>query len=378
MTEPDAPSTEAPPPEPEESAPPPAGRRSGLLLFTIVVLSLGWYLLADRYTPYTSQARVEAYVVGVAPKVAGKVTAVLVGNNERVSRGQPLFRIDDSQYAIAAEAARADLANVRQQVRAGEAAVTTARANLRAAEANRVKADKDWQRLQRLRDEDPGTVSLRRLEISEASLEAARAQVAAATSEVQRAIDTMGGLGESNTQLEAARARVAKAELDLANSTVVAETDGFVTALRTEVGQFAGTGSPVLTLIALEDLWIDAAYTENNLGRLAPGTAVEIILDVLPGRVYPGRIRGIGRGISAGRDAPAGTLPTVRSSRDWLRPAQRFPVQVAFDEPLPAAFRKHILVGGQASVIAYGEGAGPLATLGRLYIRLASLLSYAY
>ena len=376
MTEPDAPSPEAPPREPEEAAP--AGRRGGLVLLAIVVLSLGGYLLADRYTPYTNQARVEAYVVGVAPKVAGKVTAVLVGNNERVSQGQPLFRVDDSQYAIAAEAARADLANVRQQVRAGEAAVTTARANLRAAEANRVKAEKDWQRLRRLRENDPGTLSLRRLEISEASLEGARARVAAAASEVQRAIDAMGGLGETNTQLEAARARVAKAELDLANSTVVAETDGFVTNLRTEVGQFAGTGSPVLTVIALEDLWVEAAYTENNLGRLAPGTPVDVVLDVLPGRVYPGRIRGIGRGVSVGRDAPAGRLPSVRSSRDWLRPAQRFPVQVTFDEPLPAAFRKHILVGGQASVIAYGEGAGLLAPLGRLYIRLASLLSYAY
>ena len=165
MTEPDTPAPEAPPEEPRESAPPPAGRRGGLLLLAFILVSLGWYLLADRYTPYTSQARVEAYVVGVAPKVAGKVTAVLVGNNERVSEGQALFRIDDSQYAIAAEGARADLANVRQQVRAGEAAVTTARANLRAAEANREKAEKDTQRLRRLREEDPGTVSLRRLEM---------------------------------------------------------------------------------------------------------------------------------------------------------------------------------------------------------------------
>jgi multidrug resistance efflux pump len=376
MTEPDTPAPEAPPREIE--APPPAGRRSGLVLLTIIIVSLGWYLLADRYTPYSSQARVGAYVVGVAPKVAGKVTAVLVGNNERVSRGQPLFRIDDSQYTIAAEGAQADLANVNQQVRAGEAAVTTARANLRAAEANREKAEKDTKRLRRLREEDPGTVSLRRLELSEASLEAARAQVAAAQSEVQRAIEAMGGLGDDNTQLAAARARVAKAELDLANTTVVAESDGFVTDLRTEVGQFAGTGSPVLTLIALNDLWIDAAFTENNLGHLAPGTPVEIILDVLPGRVYPGRIRGIGRGVSGARDAPAGTLPTVRASRDWLRPAQRFPVQVAFDEPLPAEFRAQLLVGGQASVIAYGEGSGLLAPLGKLYIRLASLLSYAY
>ena len=159
---------------------------------------------------------------------------------------------------------------------------------------------------------------------------------------------------------------------------MVAESDGFVTDLRAEIGQFAGAGNPVLTLIGFSDLWVEAAFTENNLGHLAPGAPVDIILDVLPGHVYPGRVRGIGRGVSAGREAPAGNLPTVRSSRDWLRPAQRFPVQVVFDEPLPAAFRERLLVGGQASVIAYGEGAGLLAPLGRLYIRLASLLSYAY
>jgi multidrug resistance efflux pump len=377
MNEPDAPAPAASTPEESTAAPSPAGRRSSLLLVAIA-LSLAWYLLADRYTPVSSQARVEAYVVGVAPKVAGKVTAVLVENNARVSAGQPLFRIDDSQYALATEAARADLANVRQQVRAGEAAVTTARANRRAAAASLVKAEKDTARLRRLREEDPGTISLRRLELSEASLEAARAQLAAAESEVQRAIDAMGGSGEDNTQLQAAAARVAQAELELANTTVVAESDGFVTGLRTEVGQFAGTGSPVLTLLALSDLWVEAAFTENNLGRLAPGTPVEIALDVFPGRVYAGRVRSIGRGVSGSREAPAGKLPTVPSSRDWLRPAQRFPVQLAFEEPLPPEFREQILVGGQASVIAYSEGAGLLASLGRLYIRATSLLSYAY
>ncbi len=91
-----------------------------------------------------------------------------------------------------------------------------------------------------------------------------------------------------------------------------------------------------------------------------------------------GRIRSIGVGISAGQTPPAGTLPTVQNNRDWLRQAQRFPVVVEFDPAQGPDLMKQLRIGGQASVIAYSEGHGLLAVLGRLYIRLMSWLSYAY
>ena len=101
-------------------------KRGGSTIGIIILLSLLWYLTADRFTPYTSQARVEGYVVGVAPKVAGLVTEVWVKNNQEVEEGQSLFQIDPLQYEIALTKAQSDLENARRQVKAGDAAVVAA------------------------------------------------------------------------------------------------------------------------------------------------------------------------------------------------------------------------------------------------------------
>ncbi|MFV8818794.1 HlyD family secretion protein [Haliea sp. E17] len=368
-----APANEAPPP-------PPSTNRGVLVVLVLLLVSLAWYLLADRFTPYTSQARVQGYVVGVAPKVAGVITAIHVENNTRVQQGQKLFSIDRSQYDIALQSALSNLDNTRQQVSAGDAAVEQARANLVAAEAGQLKAQQDYSRLKRLREDDPGTISERRLEISSATLAQTRAQVAAAVAGVQRAIEQKGGDSDDsgNTLLQAAQAAVDKAQLDLDNTTVVAQSDGVITDLRADVGQFAGTGSPVLTLVAVQQVWINADYTENNLGHLKPGTPVEILLDSMPGQVFGGRVRDIGVGVSAGSPPPPGALPSVQNNRDWLRQAQRFPVQVDFTESPSPEILRNLRLGGQASVIAYSEGHWLLRMLGKAYIRVLSVLSYAY
>jgi len=348
------------------------------LIALVILLSLTWYLVADRFTPYTSQARVQGYVIGVAPKVAGVVTEVWVSNNLEVQADQRLFQIDPSQYEIALGKAQADLDNALSQVAAGDAGVESARANLRAAQANRVKAEKDANRLQRLYSEDPGTISVRRLEIAQASLAQARAQVDAAEAEIQRAIEQKGGDAEDNTILKTAQSAVEKAKLDLENTVVRASARGIVTDLRADVGQYAGTGTPVMTLIAIHDVWIDAEFTENNLGHLRPGSRVEILFDVVPGRVFAGEVRSIGVGVSVNQPPPPGTLPTIENNRDWLRQSQRFPVVIGFNAGEHEELYQQLRIGGQASVIGYAEGHGFLELLGKGYIRLLSLLSYAY
>ena len=356
-----------------------ASVKKGTLAIVLLILgSLTWYLLADRFTPYTSQARVQGYVVGVAPKVAGVLTQVWVSNNQGVEADQALFQIDPSQYEIALKRAQSDLDNASRQVGAGSAGVETARANLRAAQANEVKAQQDAGRLERLYREDPGTISVRRLEMAQSSLAQATAKVDAAKAEIQRAIEQMGGSGEDNSILKSALSAVEKAELDLANTTVKASSRGIITDLRTDVGQFAGTGSPVMTLIAIQEVWITAEFTENNLGHLRTGSPVEILFDALPGRVFPGEVRSIGLGVSAGQAPAPGTLPTLQNNRDWLRQAQRFPVVIGFDPARYEELKNFLRVGGQASVIAYTEGHGLLELLGKGYIRLLSWLSYAY
>ena len=354
-------------------------KRGTLGIGLSILLSLTWYLLADRFTPYTSQARVQGYVVGVAPKVAGVVTQVWARNNQDVEAGQPLFEIDPSQYRIALQKAESDLESARRQVEAGSAGVELARANLRAALADELKAEQDYTRLERLHSEDPGTISVRRLEVSRASLDQARANVAGREADIQRAIEQKGGDDDAtNAILKSAQSAVEKAKLDLDNTIVKASSRGVITDLRADVGVYAGTGTPVMTLVAIHDVWINAEFTENNLGHLRPGSPVEILFDVLPGQVFDGQIRSIGLGVSEGQAPPPGTLPTVENDRDWLRQAQRFMVVIGFDVDQQEALRGQLRVGGQASVIAYSEGHSILTLLGKAYIRLMSWLSYAY
>ncbi|AYC32964.1 HlyD family secretion protein [Pseudomonas cavernae] len=369
------PAEEAPARTPEPAADP--VKKGANWVAVLIGVSLVWYLLADRFTPYTQQARVQAFVVPVAAEVAGRVTQVHVRNNQDVKVGAVLFEIDPQQYRIAVDRARADLESTRRQIAASTAGIDSAQASLRAAQANELKARQDSQRLERLYREDPGTISLRRLEVSRATREEAISQVAAARAEVQRAREQQGGSEEENAQLRSAATALAKAELDLANTQIRARSAGLITDLRTDVGQFAAVGNPVMTLIAIHDVWISAEMTENNLGRVEPNTPVAIVLDALPGKIFKGRVRSVGYGVSVGQSTAPGTLPTVENSRDWLRPAQRFPVIVEF-APGELSTLRGIRVGGQAEVMAFPSEGNPLNLLGRLFLRLMSWLSYAY
>jgi multidrug resistance efflux pump len=352
--------------------------RGGLVVLALVFLSLVLYLLGDRLTPYTSQARVQGYVVGVAPKVGGVVTQVWATNNQLVRDGERLFEIDPSQFQIALRKAQADLEGAKRQIAAADAAVDAARARLRVADAGEVRSRQDFTRLTKLHAEDEGTVSVRRLEMSQASLDQAIARVAAAQAAVYQAIELRGGDDEQNAILEAAEAAVAKAKLDVANTVVSASVQGIVTDLRADVGLYAAAGTPVVTLVSLHDVWVSAEFTENNLGHLHVGSPVELLFDAVPGSVYPGEIRSIGIGVSGSQSPAPGTLPTISNDRDWLRQSQRFPVIIGFDVRQYPELKSQLRIGGQVSVIAYGDGHGPMKLLGQLYIRCMSALSYAY
>ncbi|MGE8186121.1 HlyD family secretion protein [Pseudomonas sp. NPDC086278] len=346
----------------------------------LIILSLAWYLLADRFTPYTQQARVGAFVIPVASEVAGRVVRVNVRNNQDVQAGEVLFEVDPQPFQIAVDRARADLESTRRQVGATTAGIASAQANLRAAQANELKARQDNQRLEGLYREDPGTISVRLLEVSRANREQAVSQVAAARAEVQRAREQEGGSEEDNALMRSAATTLAKAELDLSNTQIRARSAGLITDLRTDAGQFAAAGSPVMTLIAIHDIWISADMTENNLGLIKPDTAVMIALDALPGELFKGRVRSVGFGVSVGPPPAPGSLPSVQNSRDWLRPAQRFPVIIEFSPESMTTLRdsRAIRAGGQAEVMAFPNEGNLLNPLGRVFIGLMSWMSYAY
>ena len=168
------------PAEEEPIAPAEPGKeskRGAIIVLILIGLSLVWYFVSDRLTPYTSQARVQAFVVPVAGEVSGTVRKVHVKNNDEVQRGQPLFDIDPTQYKIALQRSLSDYESVRLSVGASTASVDAAKAAVQAAVANYVYAQQDATRLEQIYKEDPGALSVRRVESAQANRIKARSQV---------------------------------------------------------------------------------------------------------------------------------------------------------------------------------------------------------
>ena len=363
-------------PAPEQPANDPV-RRWTLVLLLVSAMLLAWYLRADRVTPHTSQARVHALVVPVAPEVSGTITAVEVRNNQTVDKDAPLFRIDQQRYEYALQSALAALDQARQAQGAAEANVRSARASLESARASEEKARLDAVRMRNIRTQDPGALSERRLESAEASLTSAQSRVTSAEAALQAALEQLGKPGDDNAAIQQALAAVETARLDLERAVVPAPDAGVLTGVQLDRGNFAAAGSPQLTFIATHNIWIQADFTENNLGHLDPGDPVGVVFDVYPGKVFPGRVREVGFGVALD-DPPLGALPTIRNDNSWLRAAQRYPVLIDFEVPVTDDGQVRLKVGSQASVTVYSGEHPLLNTLARAYLKLVSWLSYAY
>ncbi len=353
-------------------------RKWVLVFAAFCILLLAWYMGADRYTPYTTQARVNAFVVPIAPQVAGEVLSVDVRTNQTVKKGDLLARIDPVRYELAVAAAEAQLALTRQNLKVGSSTVEAAAASLDAAKAALVKDTQNEARLKRIDADVPGAISQRSLEWATTSRIEGEAQVASAKANLQKAIEGLGPRDEKNPQLLAARVALDKAKLDLQYTRLIAPSDGIVTDLRVDVGNFAATGQPLMTFVAAQKMWVEANLTENNLGHIKPGDAVDLVLDVWPDKTLRGRVRNVTFGVTAAEStSKPGTLPTVQNARDWLRNAQRFPVLIDFDNPAEAT-QLGARVGSQVNVLVYTGDHPILNPLGRFLMWLSALLSYAY
>jgi multidrug resistance efflux pump len=366
---------------PDEQPETEAAERDPVRKWTLVVLGLCvvlmiFYLIADRITPYTTQARVHAVVVPIAAEVSGTVVEVAVDSNHFVREGDLLFQVDRSRYELAVETAEVNLQSARQATGASTASVDAAAAQVASARAAMIRAEQDANRLQRIKEEDPGAISDRRVESAEATLKVTQAQLVAAEASLERARQELGETGDQNSRILEAQTALAQAELDLARTAVVAQDEGIVTDVRVDRGNFAQAGAPLMTFLATDDIWVQADFTENNLGNIKRGDPVELVFDSLPGKVVKGTVRTTGFGVNVD-SAPLGSLPTIDNDRQWLRDAQRFSVQIDFELP-SAEDRLGMRVGAQATVMVYTGGSWIFNGLGWIKMRLHSILTYAY
>jgi multidrug resistance efflux pump len=347
-------------------------RRWVWIVLALCVLIFGYNLIADRLTPYTAYATVQAYLVGIAPEVAGNIVTVEVTDNMRVKQGDVLFRIDPQRFETAVASAEASLSQAGQTVGASTAEVAAAEANVARARADLRTAEEQSSRVFHLVER--GVYAAARGDESRRRLEGADAAVEQADAELEEARQNLGPEGADNPQIRAAAAALQQARLDLIRTTVVAPSDGIITNLRLTTGQYASVGQPVMTFIDVGAAWIDANFRENNLGNMLPGAPAEIALDLWPGMIFPGTVESIAWGVSTGEETSTSGLPTIRTPTGWLREAQRFPVRIVFAGEFPRGTR----LGSQANVVVYTNGNPVINALAWLWIRIVTWLSYVY
>ncbi len=348
-------------------------RKVSKYVFWVAILLFAWYVVADRLAPWTDQARLQTYVIPIVSQVTGRVIEVNVGKDQIVKPGDVLFRIDSSDYELAVEVAESSLELAGQEIGAGTASVTTAQAGVVVAETQLEHVKTQSARVFEL--EKQQVLSRMEGDKARAAVKAAEAAMVSARATLDKAKQSLGKKGSENPRIRSALAALKKAQLDLSRTTVVAPSVGGITNLQIDAGHYATAGTPLMTFIEAENVWIQANMRENNIANIEPGDPVDIALDVAPGRVFSGTVSSVGFAVGNATTGTVGQLAKVDGKSGWLRESQRFPVIITFDDDSARGLRR---LGGQADVIVYTGSNWIVNPLGWLWIRMLSWLSYVY
>lgn len=342
----------------------------GILVLCLIMFVV--YVLSDRHTPYTDQARIKGLAIPIVSSVAGNITDINVHLHSSVDIGDTIFQIDKRPFDLAIRNAEARLQNTQQQVGAKTATVQSAAGRLGVTKAQLDRAQRNYDRVMNVLEENPGALSLADRDAAETALSQAVEQVASAEADLEKAEQQLGVSGPDNPQVRSAVVALEQAHLSLAFSTLVAPAKGIVESYNIDLGYYASPGQSLAMLVTFTDLWIQADLKENNISNMKPGDPVEFVLDVAPGKVFKGKVRSLGYGVNSGSDE-RGKLPDVKGTSGWLRDPQRFPVIISMDNQQVMPFSR---LGGQADVVIF-TGKHPLLNmLGRWRLRLNGLLSY--
>lgn len=353
-------------------------KKSPIKLITAIVLLISllfftWYILSERHTPYTDQARIKGLITPISPRVSGNVTKINIGLHKKIHKGDTLFELDKKPFLIAIAKAEANIDNTSQSVSASESTVKSAKGKLGVAQAQLERAERNWRRVEKVMKENSGALSANDVDQAETSYLQAIEQVASAEANLERSRQSLGDSGPDNPKIRASRNDLEQAILNLEFATIIAPTNGVIESFNIDLGYYASTGQPLTTLISSNDIWIQADMKENNLSLMEVGDPVKFTFDIAPGKIFEGNIRSMGFGVSTD-ETNKGGLPTISNKSGWLRDPQRFPViiDVKNANEISHLFR----LGGQVDVVVYTGDHAILNSIANFRIRLNSWLSY--
>ena len=336
-------------------------RRHGLFALAGVVLLCAagyglWWLLWARFHATTDDAYVAGNIVAVTAREDASVMALYADNTQQVSRGQLLVAMDPARAQVRLAAAEARLARAVRAVRGTFAGADTYRAQLAQAETALARAQSDYDRRAGAMK---GAVSGEELAHARDAVAAAEGAVNAARGGLAQAQSGIAGMDiAQNPEVLAAEAQLRAAAIALGHMRITAPVDGIVAQRTVQVGQRVSAGAPLLAVVPLSNVWIDANFKEGQLARMRIGQPVKITADIYGGGVtYRGRIVGLG----AGSGSAFALLPPQNASGNWIKIVQRVPVRIALE---PKDLKDHPLrLGLSVSVQAdVRDQSGPLVS----------------
>jgi membrane fusion protein (multidrug efflux system) len=320
-------------------AKPKSGKRKKILvgvgaLVALAVIYFGvHYIFVGRYMISTDDAYVRANNTTLGAKVAGHIAKIGVGDNTRVGAGNVLFQIDDGDYRLAVDNARAKIATqqatierISRQEGAQQSAVDQAKAQLVSAEAGTKRAQADFVRQEELSAK--GFASKATFDVSQAARDQAVAAVEAAKATLEAALTQVDVIraqkAEAEGTLQELRSALAKAVRDLSFTEVRTPVDGIFSNRMVNVGDYVQPGQRLANVVPLDDVYIDANYKETQLGRLKPGQPVSITVDGVSGRT----IMGIVDSLAPASGSVFTLLPPDNATGNFTKIVQRVPIRI--------------------------------------------------
>ncbi len=310
------------------------GRRSLLLrglMIVIVLAAIGWalwYVFEGRWYADTDDAYVNGNVVQITPRAPGSVVSIGAEDGDLVHAGQVLVQLDPSDADVALQSAEANLARTVRQVRGMYSQVQGAQADLKARQVALDKARADYRRREGLARS--GAISSEELAHARDALDAAESALGSALQHYQSSkVLVDDTVVASHPDVKAAAAKVRAAYLDKARSTVVAPVTGYVAMRSVQVGQRVQPGQPLMAVVPLHQVWVDANFKETQLGDMRIGQPVTLESDLYGGAVtFHGTVQSLG----IGTGSAFSLLPAQNATGNWIKIVQRVPVRIQLDK----------------------------------------------
>lgn len=277
-----------------------------LVLLAIALAGLVYYLLNRGYAT-TDDAQIDGNIYQISPRIAGQVVQVMVEDNQHVSKGQVVVRLDprDAQSA---------LDNAQAQLSVAQASLAQSQANAEVAGANLLQAQQDYARYS----------SINQRAITQLQLDSATATIRAAKAKSDAAQAQIAG---AKAQADAAAVQVKNAQLQLSYTTITAPESGHVAQRTVRAGDVEAPGAGLMAVVG-DTVWVTANYKETQLPGIQPGNAATVTVDAAPGITFKAHVDSI----QSGTGAVFSLLPAQNATGNYVKIIQRVPVKLVFDD----------------------------------------------